>query len=350
MNKVDKQYLDLIKDIIENGVEKNTRSGNVKSIFGKTLRFDLKEGFPLLTTKKVFYRGVFVELLWFLSGSTNIKFLVDNNVHIWDDDAYRHYCNIVNKNNAMNNMEYKLDLLSKQDFIQNVVSENKIKYLKRVTQTEVVLDTYTFGDLGPIYGYQWRNFGGSGVDQIGRIIETIKNNPYDRRLICVSFNPSDLDEMALPPCHTMFQFYVKKLTVEDRKKYYYNKHKNDNSDSESWEDVPEYGLSCKWSQRSVDTFLGLPFNIASYAALTHMVAEVVGMVPDELIGDLGDTHIYLSHEDAINEQLGRVGYDDLPILKFNRKITNIDDFRLDDFTIVNYKSDGKIIAPLSVGI
>ena len=192
MNKVDKQYLDIIKDIIENVVEKNTRSGNVKSIFGKTLRFDLKEGFPLLTTKKVFYRGVFVELLWFLSGSTNIKFLVDNKVHIWDDDAYRHYCNIVTENNSIDNSEHKLELLHKDDFIQNVISETKIKYFQNAPKIGITLKSYTFGDLGPIYGYQWRNFGGSGCDQIKKIIETLKSNPYDRGLICVAFNPGDL--------------------------------------------------------------------------------------------------------------------------------------------------------------
>ena len=349
MNKVDKQYLDLIRDIIENGVEKNTRSGKVKSIFGKTLRFDLKEGFPLLTTKKVFYRGVFVELLWFLSGSTNIKFLVDNKVHIWDDDAYRHYCNIVTENNSIDNSEHKLELLNKDDFIQNVISETKIKYFQNAPKIGITLKSYTFGDLGPIYGYQWRNFGGSGCDQIKKIIETLKSNPYDRRLICVAFNPSDLSEMALPPCHTMFQFYVRKLTLEDRKKYYVYKYQSEQIDDILWKDIPQYGLSCKWSQRSVDTFLGLPFNIASYAALTCMVAEVVGMVPDELIGDLGDTHIYANHNDAIMEQLNRHGYDELPILKFRRKITDIDDFKIDDFIVENYKSDGKITAQLLVG-
>lgn len=325
MNNVDGQYLDLLRDIIDNGTEKDTRSGKVKSVFGRTIRFDLKNGFPLLTTKKVFYRGVFEELLWFLSGSTNIKPLVDKNVHIWDDDAYRHYCTIMDKSNSLDTFGFRLRKFDKEEFLKGVHECDSTRYLKEISPGNVELWTYTFGDLGPVYGYQWRNFGGKGIDQIREIITTLKTNPNDRRLLCVAFNPSDLNDMALPPCHIMFQFYVRKL--EDGR----------------------FGLSCKWSQRSVDTFLGLPFNIASYAALTYMIAEVVGMVPDELIGDLGDTHIYLNQMDAVKEQLNREGFDELPTLKFQRKVKDIDDFKIDDFILDNYKSEGKITAPLSVG-
>lgn len=313
MNNVDKQYLDLLRDVKENGVEKETRSGKVKSVFSQTLRFNLRDGFPLLTTKKVFYRGVIEELLWFLSGSTNIKPLVDKNVHIWDDDAYRFYKEMSNG---------KGDIVDMESFIEAVKDERTFEFYNPKENREF---TYKAGDLGPVYGYQWRNFGGSGVDQIKGIIDTLKQNPNDRRLLCVAFNPSDLKYMALPPCHVMFQFYVREL------------------------DNGQVGLSCKWTQRSVDSFLGLPFNIASYAALTYMVAEVVGMVPDELIGDLGDVHIYTNHMDAVNEQLGRDGYDELPTLRFGRKINDIDDFKFEDFVVENYKSNGKIVAKINVG-
>lgn len=349
MNKVDKDYLDLLYNILYNGVEKETRSGRVKSVFSRTIRIDLKDGFPLLTTKKMFYRGIIEELLWFLSGSTNIKPLLEKNVHIWDSDAYRHYCNIVVANNKLNNNHFILTKLSKDEFIEKTFNNEVIKYVKSENNFDVKVNEYKFGDLGPIYGYQWRNFGGSGVDQIKNIIDTLKKNPNDRRLLCVAYNPSDLDKMALPPCHVMFQFYVRKLTINDKKKYYCTIHNTKTVNENELKLLPNYGLSCKWSQRSVDTFLGLPFNIASYAALTYMIAEIVGMIPDELIGDLGDTHIYLNHMDAINEQLKRIGYDTLPTLTFNRKIDSIDDFKYEDFNITNYKSDGKISAPLSVG-
>lgn len=349
MNNVDKQYIDLLYSIIYNGVEKETRSGRVKSVFSRTLRFDLKEGFPLLTTKKIFYRGVIEELLWFISGSTNIKPLLEKNVHIWDADAYRHYCNIVDKSNNLKNGHFILTKLPKEEFLEKTLNSESIKYLCTENNFDIKVKEYTFGDLGPVYGYQWRNFGGDGVDQIVNIIETLKNNPNDRRLLCIAYNPSDLSKMALPPCHVMFQFYVRELTLHERKMYYCKIHNTNTVNENDFKKIPKYGLSCKWSQRSVDTFLGLPFNIASYAALTYMIAEIVGMIPDELIGDLGDTHIYLNHMAAIDEQLKRVGYDTLPTLTFKRKIESIDDFKYEDFIITNYKSDGKILAPLSVG-
>ena len=330
MNKADKCYIDLLNDIMENGVEKKTRAGDVLSVFGRQLRFDLKEGFPLLTTKKVFMKGITYELLWFLQrpynshGSMNIEYLVRNGVHIWDDDAYRHYKSLIKKHNSLTNaLDNDIKVaLNKDEFIKKVSEEG---FEDLLYSPDGYRMRYIYGDLGPVYGKQWRRFGNSGVDQIKKIIDTLKTNPNDRRLLCVAFNPSDLDEMALPPCHVMFQFYVRKL--------------NDG----------KYGLSCKWTQRSVDSFLGLPFNIASYAALTHMIAEVVGMVPDELIADLGDTHIYCNQMKAVDEQLTRKGFDTLPTLKFGRKIDDIDDFKYEDFIIENYKSDSTIKAPLSVG-
>lgn len=332
MNEVDSQYLNLLRDILNNGVEKDTRSGKVKSVFGRQMRFDLKKGFPLLTTKKVFYRGCFEELIWFLSGSTNIKYLVEKNVHIWDADAFRFYNEIKKENNeTLNKNKDKffaeftyLKNLTKEEFLDKVLKDENFEYVHELNGS-FLYKPYKFGDLGPVYGYQWRNFDGKGIDQIKNIIETLKNNPNDRRMLCVAFNPADLKEMALPPCHVMFQFYTRKL-----------------SDGNT-------GLSCMWTQRSVDSFLGLPFNIASYALLTHIIANIVDMAPDELIANLGDAHIYLNHLDAVNEQLSRKGFNSLPNLKINRILTNVDDLAISDFTVENYYSDPQIKAPLSVG-
>lgn len=315
-NNVDNVYLNLLKDILINGVEKETRSGKVKSVFGRQIRFNLKEGFPLLTTKRVFYRGVIEELLWFLSGNTNIYPLVSKNVHIWDDDAFRFYKSI--------SKDSEEQLKTKEEFIKAVLEKEKYVFLNKENNNEALL--YQAGDLGPVYGKQWRSFGDvHPIDQIANIINTLKENPNDRRMLCVAFNPSDLNKMALPPCHVMFQFYTRKL-----------------SDG-------KIGLSCMWTQRSVDVPCGLPFNIASYAALTYMIAEVVGMVPDELIGNLGDTHIYLNQIDGVNEQLSRKGFSTLPTLTFNKKINNIDDFKFEDFNIENYQYDPPIKYTLNVG-
>lgn len=331
MNEVDDQYLSLLRDVLNNGIEKDTRSGKVKSVFGRQMRFDLKKGFPILTTKKVFYRGCFEELIWFLSGSTNIKYLVEKNVHIWDADAFRFYNEIKKQNNEIlekNRTNFFVDFtylkdLTKEEFLEKVIKQEAVDYLHEVNGS-FLYKKYTYGDLGPVYGYQWRNFGGKGVDQIKNIIETLKTNPNDRRMLCVAFNPADLSEMALPPCHVMFQFYTRKL-------------ENGNM-----------GLSCMWTQRSVDSCLGLPFNICSYALLTHIIANIVGMVPDELIANLGDTHIYLNQLDAVNTQLNRDSFE-LPKLIINRQFESVDDLKIEDFTLENYNSHPAIKAPLSVG-
>lgn len=320
MNNTDEVYLNLLNDILHNGVKKNTRSGEVLSVFGRQIRFDLKKGFPLLTTKKVFYRGVFEELLWFLSGSTNIYPLVKKNIHIWDDDAFRFYKELAKftENSIHTKDEFLQAVLDKKSYLLTDPDYDNPRYSMY----------YQAGDLGPVYGSQWRNFGGNytkPVDQIANIIKTLKENPNDRRMLCVAYNPTDLSKMALPPCHVMFQFYTRQL-------------END-----------KIGLSCMWTQRSVDVPCGLPFNIASYAALTYMIAEVVGMIPDELIGNLGDTHIYMNQLDGVYEQLSRKGFDTLPTLTFNRKIDNIDDFKIEDFNLSNYQSDGVIKYILNVG-
>lgn len=322
MNNVDKQYLDLLKDILDNGIEKETRAGKVKSVFGRMMHFNLKEGLPILTTKKMYAKGIIHELLWFLKGDTNIKYLVDNNVHIWDDDAYRYYCELIKKNNDKEKIYSAIkpnivEFLSKEEFLQNV--KNNVEIL-------LSYGNYTFGDLGPVYGKQWRSFGVTETDQIQNIINTLKTNPDDRRMLCVTFNPDVVNKVALPPCHTMIQFYTKPLANGKRE------------------------LSCMWSQRSVDAPLGLGFNVLSYSLLTHMIAQVCDMEIGEVICSLGDCHIYLNQLDGVKEQLTRNPHKfDLPFLELNPMIKNIDDFKYEDFKIINYQSYDKIQMPLSVG-
>lgn len=364
MNKVDEVYINLLKDIMENGVEKHTRAGDVKSVFGRQLRFDLKEGFPLLTTKKVFMKGITHELLWFLQrpfnshGSMNIEYLIRNGVHIWDDDAYRWFkewvdehivkpvnmdygffvCTNDDEKEKKPNFEYWIEGENKRENLEWLINLNKEEFLDLVLQKVeihtnikkglLMREKYRFGDLGPIYGTQWRSFGSGifkGEDQIQNIIDTLKTNPNDRRMLCVAFNPNFIKLMALPPCHVMMQFYTREI------------------------EPGKYGLSCMWTQRSVDVCCGLPFNIASYALLTHMIAHIVGMIPDELVGSLGDCHIYKNHIDGVNEQLTREGSDTLPTLEIAREIKSIDDFRYDDFEVKGYNPDPPIKYQLNVG-
>ena len=263
-----KQYLDLLREIRDNGVTKTDRTGvGTKSIFGHQMRFNLQDGFPLLTTKKVFLKGIIYELLWFLKGDTNIKFLTDHNVHIWDEWA----------------------------------DEN--------------------GDLGYVYGKQWRSWettDGRVIDQISQVVDLIKNHPNSRRILVTAWNPAEIDKMALPPCHCLFQFYV-----ADGK------------------------LSCQLYQRSADTFLGVPFNIASYALLTMMLAQVCGLEPGEFIHTTGDTHIYLNHLDQVNEQLSREPRP-LPKMIINPDVKSIFDFKYEDFKLEGYDPYPAIKAPVAV--
>ena len=397
MTRADKTYLDLLRDIMENGVEKDTRVGRVKSVFGRQLRFNLKEGLPLLTTKKVFIKGVIHELLWFLQrpynshGSMNIEYLIRNGVHIWDDDAYRWF-----KNEIVNEYKGKIkkilvctndDNFGKKPVYEYWINGETVKnddaWLENITKEEF-LDltlqrveirgsfelTYRFGDLGQIYGKQWRAFGYSMVDQINGIINTLKNNPNDRRMLCVAFNPDvlALGNAALPPCHTMFQFYTRELTKYER----WDCYKERTNDIETYEiitnpfthtntkleleakleenKIPLYGLSCMYVCRSQDCFLGSPFNIASYSILTHVIAKLVNMVPDKVIASLGDCHIYEAHFDAVKEQLTRKGSDALPKLVIHGGQKTIEDFNYEDFEIIGYNPDPPIKAPLLVGI
>lgn len=274
------QYLDLAKKIIKDGVPKIDRTGTGSlSIFGTQSRFNLQNGFPILTTKKVFLKAVIHELLWFLKGDTNIKYLVDNNVNIWNEWPYE---------NFKKSQNYKNESMT--EFI------NKIKNDK--------LFSIKYGELGPVYGKQWRDF--NGVDQISEAINLIKNSPESRRIIVSAWNPPEIKDMLLPPCHSFFQFYVL-----------------DNK------------LSCQLYQRSADYFLGVPFNICSYALLTMMVAQVTGLSPGDFIHTIGDCHIYKNHLNQINEQISRTPYN-LPTIKINKNIISIFDFKYEDFTLENY--------------
>ena len=388
MNEFDKEYLNLLQDIINNGVEKKTRSGHVKSVFGRQLRFDLKKGIPILTTKKVFSKGVIHELLWFLNhykdsyGGMNINYLLRNNVHIWDDDAYRWYKetmkdifkDVDEKNVTLNyfvvmdddekggkkeRYQYWLENEIYRDNVEHLTNLSKEEFIDMCLQNiEVRINTdplpqkYRFGELGPIYGKQWRSFGFYGIDQIENIIKTLKKKPNDRRMLCVAYNPDQLDEMALPPCHVMMQFYTRKLTWEERlEEAKKRKHITDDISVVQLDDlkVPKYGLSCMWTQRSCDWCLGIPYNILSYSILTYMIAELVNMVPDELIGSLGDTHVYMNQMDGVKEQLSRNGSDIYPQLKITGMHKKIEDFKFDDFEITDYHPDPTIKFPLSVG-
>lgn len=288
------QYLDLCRHVLEHGEKRKDRTGTgTISTFGYQMRFDLNEGFPLLTTKKVFYRGIFEELLWFLSGSTNIKPLVDKNVGIWNEWPYDKYS-------------------KSPDFKGETLKE----FIEKIRDDQEFADKY--GDLGPVYGKQWRNF--NGIDQIKQLIDGIKNDPFSRRHIVVTYNPAEVKAMALPPCHSMFQFYVS----ADGKK-----------------------LSCQMYQRSGDLFLGVPFDIASYALLLTMVAQVCDLEPYEFVHTLGDAHIYLNHLDQINEQLSRTPRS-LPKLVLNKDVKNIFDFKYDDIKIEGYDPYPAIKGAVSV--
>ena len=343
MNNVDKQYLDLLKDIIENGTYKETRSGGVYSVFGRQMRFNLKEGLPILTTKKVFVKGIIHELLFFLSGNTNIKYLVDNNVHIWDDDSYRHFLNITK--DLYKDALYPR-IITKEEFIEGVKKEYEIKELN-----------YKYGDLGPVYGKQWRNQGEKHIDQIQNIIDTLKTNPDDRRMICMAWNTNDFDEMALPPCHYGFQVYTRELTPTERLEWLWE---HSNGEYDEWKSptkqtlddlgVPERELSLMFQMRSNDFCCGNPYNIAQYAILSYMFCEVCNMVPGELIYNGGDIHVYENHIESAKEQLSRSGSEKIPTLRFARKIDNIDDFKYEDFIIENYEPDEPIKYKLNVGL
>lgn len=308
----DYPYEDLLAEVRNLGSKKEDRTGTgTISVFGRQIRFDLSKGFPLITTKKVFTKAIIHELLWFIKGDTNIKYLAENGVRIWNEWAYEGYldfCAEIKPGHHLYDLCYKVNdndevkILSMKEFVHRIIED------------EVFADN--FGYLGPIYGKQWRDF--DGVDQLKNAIKTIRSNSDSRRIIVSSWNPVDVPEMALPPCHCLYQFYV-----------------NDGK------------LSCQLYQRSADLFLGVPFNIASYALLTHMVAQVCELEVGDFVHTFGDAHIYLNHFDQVDEQLSREPYS-YPELKLNPDIKNIEDFRYEDIEILNYKSHPKIKAEVSV--
>jgi thymidylate synthase len=349
---IELQYLELLKDILENGVQKSDRTltGTI-SVFGRQIRHKMSEGFPLLTTKKMYFKGVITELLWFLRGDTNIKYLLDNDCHIWDGDAFK---------NFMTKSEGDPDLIwNKEQFILKV--KNEKDFGKK------------WGELGSVYGKQWRSwekYGYRGVqngavdcglisyedykkemhiDQIANLISELKTNPDSRRLMVNAWNVGELDQMVLPPCHYGFQVYTRELTWDERHELAETKYQIDDVDDVlDKEGVPTRAISLMWSQRSIDSLLGLPFNIASYATLLEILAKEVNMVPDELIGNLGDCHIYSNHIEQVKEQISRTPYK-LPTLKFEvtNLLENLMDWKPSDFSILNYESHSAIKAPLS---
>ena len=343
-NDIEHQYLKLLDDILHNGVEKSDRTGTgTISVFGRQIRHKMSEGYPLLTTKKMAFKTMVVELLWFLRGDTNIKYLVDNGCNIWNGDAYKKY---------RQDIDEWVNQLNQEEFINKIKTDNT--FAKK------------WGELGPIYGKQWRRWHTGwdvvedksreagvrrieyGIDQIANLINDLKTNPDSRRLMVNAWNVGELDEMVLPPCHYGFQVYTRELSMEERIAEYEKRGYTKNIDPLDW--APTRAISLMWNQRSVDTFLGLPFNIASYALLLEIIAKEVNMVPDELIGNLGDTHLYSNHIKQAKEQWTREPMK-LPKIcldyregEYNKDLT---DLTTDDFVLFDYQSHPAIKAPLS---
>jgi thymidylate synthase len=372
MNNLDARYQALLEDILHLGVEKTDRTGTgTISVFGRQIRHKMSEGFPLLTTKKMHWKSIVTELLWFLRGDTNIKFLLDYDCHIWDGDAYKNFTNSLLYDFSGGIKGYVVhEHLSKEDFI------NKIK-----TDGEFAKQ---WGELGPIYGKQWRSWKyqenewydgnthypeiSTSIDQISNLILQLKTNPDSRRLMVSAWNVSELGQMVLPPCHYGFQVYTRELIWEERAKLLNDTDGPWNGVGEisvemDKQNIPTRAISLMWNQRSVDTFLGLPFNIASYGLLLEIIAKEVNMIPDELIGNLGDVHLYKNHVEQAKEQINRTPYE-LPKVEITERNwymhekvkehlgeKSLDEklrsYRPDCFELIGYESHPKIKAPLS---
>ena len=352
MNTLDSKYQDLLQDILDNGVVKTDRTGTgTISVFGRQIKHKMSQGFPLLTTKKMAWKTMVTELLWFLRGDTNIKYLVDNGCHIWDGDAYKRYERVWN---------WDLDEpLPMNEFIEKIKTDDNFAKV--------------WGELGPIYGKQWRNWEQTDwnktdidvnhVDQIQNLIDELKLNPDSRRLMVSAWNVGELDRMVLPPCHYGFQVYTRKLTGEEMWDLLKNKVGEERFKSmvddivpfggglseelESYK-IPKRAISLMWNQRSVDTFLGLPFNIASYGLLLEILAREVNMIPDDLIGNLGDVHLYSNHIEQAKEQINREPFKNLPTLKIlNTDVDDVAHYEILDFELCGYESHPSIKAPIS---
>jgi thymidylate synthase len=350
MNKLDIDYQALLQDILDNGVTKTDRTGTgTISVFGRQIRHNMKDGFPLLTSKKMAFKTMVTELLWFLRGDTNIKFLVDNGCHIWDGDAYKNYW--FNWRPMKEDCGEDLTPYTQEEFISRIKTDDE--FAKK------------WGELGPIYGKQWRKWkqkdilewgykeGEIEIDQIQNLINDLKTNPDSRRLMVNAWNVGELDQMVLPPCHYGFQVYTRELKkleriniAIERKLTHETAHLTKDFDYQKWcdeQNIPTRAISLMWNQRSVDTFLGLPFNIASYGLLLEIIAREVNMVPDQLIGNLGDVHLYSNHVEQAKEQIDREPFE-LPTVHIKGDIFSSS---INDITLENYQSHPTIKAPLS---
>jgi thymidylate synthase len=347
MNTLDSKYQELLQDIIDNGIVKTDRTGTgTISVFGRQIKHKMSQGFPLLTTKKMAWKTMVTELLWFLKGDTNIKYLVENDCHIWDGDAYKNY------QNRMTEWFGNESQLTKEKFIEKIKIDDEF--------------ANKWGDLGPIYGRMWRFFDEDsygGIDQIQTLIDDLKTNPNSRRLMVTAWHPGYNEHSVLPPCHYGFQVYTRELNLDERIDLHNKGKINTSSDYLDWQldqmGIPQRAISLMWNQRSVDTFLGLPFNIASYGLLLEIIAKEVNMVPDELIGNLGDVHLYSNHIEQAKEQITREPFKKLPTLKFSpiqlahfqHHLDTFDDHikksEPHQYIIENYESHSTIKAPLS---
>lgn len=358
MNKLDTQYQNLLSEILKGNVKGDRTGTGTLSIFGKSIRHDMREGFPLLTTKKMFFKGIVTELLWFLRGETNIRNLVLEGCHIWDGDAYKNYCKYTSANSSewnewmRDNGDGTLSMYTAKEFAEKIRDDEKF--------------AEKWGDLGPIYGKQWRSWDKEpeSIDQIQSLINTLKINPNDRRMMVTAWNPSNVDQAVLPPCHYGFQVWTRELSPVERWSYCKNEIDVEDPNLHQKLDelqIPMRGISLLWNQRSVDTFLGLPFNIASYGLLLSILAKIVNMVPEELIGNLGDTHLYMNHLDQAKEQITREPFELGKIIissqanelftKFRMNDidlnTLIESLQVSDFVISKYASHEKLVGELS---
>jgi len=384
MNNLDARYQGLLEDILQWGIEKKDRTGTgTISVFGRQIRHKMSEGFPLLTTRKMHWNSVVTELLWFLRGETNIKFLLDYDCHIWDGDAYKRY--VTHWGNPIDPINYEL---YGPNTTMNCFHEDKRLYTKEEFVKQIKTDeTFAkqWGDLGPIYGKQWRKWKyqenewydghthypeiSTSIDQISNLVQQLKTNPDSRRLMVSAWNVAELGQMVLPPCHYGFQVYTRELSHKER----FQIHSRNplaidaaiNNKPLTFEETntPTRAISLMWNQRSVDTFLGLPFNIASYGLLLEIIAKEVNMVPDELIGNLGDVHLYSNHIEQAKEQISRTPYK-LPTVEITERNwymhekvkehlgektldEKLKSYRPDCFELIGYESHPKIKAPLS---
>jgi thymidylate synthase len=379
MNNLDKQYFDLLEDILSNGTQKGDRTGTGNiSVFGRMIRHKMSEGFPLITTKKVYFKGVLVELLWFLKGGTNIKYMVDNDCNIWVGDAYKKFQRVQTTILKLKPPTSDEALAKYIDWYKNI--KTKEDFIRKIKTDDSFAEKH--GELGPVYGKQWRDWegnvplkidGGQGtktseiwsgkfnrirIDQIKELIEKLRNNPEDRRMIVNAWNVHEIPTMTLPPCHYSFQVYVRPLSLEERREiwnkkvarlqymlYWFTPKTED--DAFDKQKIPRYEISLMFNLRSSDVPLGLPFNLASYGLLLEILAKHVNMVPGELIASIGDTHIYLNQVPMIKEQLERESFP-LPTIKIaDRPISDISEYEIEDFELVGYQSQSAIKIPLS---